>query len=246
MRLAPGSRAIALVLPICLALVACTATRARRGTPEESGFLRDYSMLEHRDDYPASLIYIKPGVAWTKYDRIEIDSVTLWGGEATGSLKADEKQMLTDTLYKALHDELGRFILLTDQPGPSTVRIRAALTHAKGAKVVSRTLTTIVPQARLLGSAVALSTDAAATVGDATAEVEVLDSVTAQRLAASVDERAGNKALFSARTFQKWGDVEAACQFWARRIAFHAAKYGVRRKTGAPMPDPNVEGGRTL
>jgi hypothetical protein len=245
MRLVVGSRALALVLLICIALVACTATRGRRGAPEESGFLRDYSMLKHRDDYPASLIYIRSGVDFSQYDRIEIDSVTLWRSEATAALTPDEQQMLTDTLYTALHEELGHTFPITDQPGPSTLRIRAALTQAKGANRASRILTTVMPQARLLSTVASLSTDAAVTVGTATAEVEVLDAITGQRLAASVDERAGNKALFTGRTFSKWGDIEAACRFWARRIAYYAAKEGVRRKPGAPMPE-RPEGPRTL
>ena len=112
------------------------------------------------------------------------------------------------------------------------------------ANVPARTLTTIVPQARLLSTAAGLSADAAATVGTATVEFEVRDSVTNERVAASVDERSGNKALFTTRTFTKWGDVEAAARYWARRVAFQAAKHGVRRKDGVGMPDP--EGSKTF
>jgi hypothetical protein len=232
------------VAVLSLALGACTATRGRRAAPPESGFLRDYSKLEPREGYPASLIYIRPGVDWARYGSIQIDSVTLWVNEETGKLSEQDRQMLTDTLYTALHDELGRFFEIVREPGPSTIRIRVALTQARGANVPLRTLTTVVPQMRLLSAAVGLSADVAFTVGTATVEAEAIDSVTGERLAAAVDERSGNKALFTTRTFTKWGDVEAACRYWARRVAFQAAKHGVRRKPGAGMPDP--EGGRTF
>ncbi len=48
---------------------------------------------------------------------------------------------------------------------------------------------------------------------------------------AAVDNRAGTKDIISGRTFQRWGDVQAACDFWARRIARALVQLGVRRKS---------------
>jgi hypothetical protein len=53
--------------------------------------------------------------------------------------------MLTDTLFRALHQELGKVFTLVETAGPSTLRLRAALTQAKGAKVPLRTVTTMRP-----------------------------------------------------------------------------------------------------
>ena len=240
-----------IAVTLLLVLVACTATRARRGAPQKSGFLGDYSQLEKRDGYPMSLVYINPDVDFTLYDSISIDSVTLWVTEETSArpeekrkLSEKDRQMLTDLLYEALYEELGRYFVIADHPSHSTIRLRAALTQTKGANVPLRTLTTVVPQLRAATSLGGLSADVAYTVGKATVEIEVVDSITGERLAASVDQRAGNKALLTTRTFTKWGDVEAAAQFWARRVAYRAATHGVQRKPGAPMPDP--KGGRTF
>ena len=144
--------------------------------------------------------------------------------------------MLTDTLYKALYDELGKTFTLAERAGPDTLRMRVALTQAKGAIVPLRAITTIVPQLRVVSTIVGLSADVAVTVGTATVEMEVRDSITGRRLAAAVDSRAGNKALFTTRTFTKWGDVEAAEQYWSQRVAWQLARHGVQRKPGAPMP----------
>lgn len=229
---------IASLVAACIALAACAATREyRRGIPKQSGFLGDYSELKHNPEYPAAEVYINPDADWPSYDAVEIDSVTLWVTKERGRLTPDERQMLTDTLYTALHDQIGRYIKLTDQPGPSTIRLRAALTEVKGANIPLRTITTVVPQLRILSAAVGLSADVAETVGTATVEVALVDSITGRRLAAAVDSRAGNKALFSLRTFQKWGDVEAACNLWAQRVAWQLVRQGVRRKPDAPEPE---------
>ena len=218
------------VLALVCAL-GCGAVRSRRAAPELTGFLGDYSRLEPIPELEGQLAYVRDGVDWSRYDAIELDSVTLWATDGTTQLTAEEQQMLTDVLYAALAEELGARFVLADRSGPGVLRVRAALTQAKGANVPMRALSTIVPQALLLGAGVGLSLDTARTVGTATVELEVLDSVTDRRLVALVDQRAGTKSLLApGRTFATWGDVEAACDFWASRVAEALEKQGVRTK----------------
>jgi hypothetical protein len=218
-----------------LGLAACAATRGRRSEPMRSGFLGDYSKLEPGPTGGARLRYVNPNVVWSRYDAIHLDSVTLWADKETVALKDEEKQMLTDILYKALYDKLGTYFTMVDHPGPRVIRIRAALTQAKGANVPLRTMTTFIPQMFLISTATGLSTDTASTVGTATAEIEAVDSITGEQLAAAVDQRAGTKSILAgSRTFQKWGDVQAAAEFWAERAARFLLGEGVRRKAGAP------------
>jgi hypothetical protein len=219
-----------------LLVAGCAATRGRRGTPEESGFLGDYSQLQKNADYPASLVYVRPGVQWSRYNSIQLESVGLWGSDTT-SISAADRQMLTDMLYKSLYDDLSKYFTVTNQPGPKTLVLRAALTQAQGAKVALRTISTVVPQLRLVGGLVGIAGDTATTVGSATVEMEVLDPVTHQRLAAGVDDRAGTKVLFAKRAYQTWGDVQAACNYWSSRIAWQLARQGVQRKPGVAMPE---------
>jgi hypothetical protein len=222
-----------LVLAFVVPALGCGAVRGRRGTPKESGFLRDYSELKHREGYDAQLVYVSPTADWSHYTAIEIDSVTLWANSADVKLSPKDQKMLTDVMYKALHERLAKDFKLVQEPGADVIRIRAALTAAKGANVPLRTMSTIVPQMLLIGTAVGLSADTARTVGDATAELELLDSVTGERLAAGVDERAGTKSLLTTRTFSTWGDVKAAADYWADRIAQFLVREGVQRKPGA-------------
>jgi len=220
--------ALALVLPA----LGCGSVRGRRGTPEESGFLRDYSQLQEREGYDAQLVYVNPRADWSRYAAIEIDSVTLWASQENVKLSREDQKMLTDLVYKAMHEQLGKEFRLVEQPGPDVLRLRVALTQAKGAKVALRTMSTLLPQALILGTAVGLSADTASTVGTATVEMELLDAITGERLAAAVDQRAGTKSLLTTRTFTTWGDVEAAANFWAERSAQFLVKQGVRRKAG--------------
>jgi hypothetical protein len=123
---------------------------------------------------------------------------------------------------------------VVERPGVKTLRLRAALTQAKGARVAARTITTFLPQGLLIGTAVGLSADMATTVGEATIEIELVDSVTNRRLAAAVDARAGTKDLLSVRTFQTWGDIEAAAEYWSTGVADFLREQGVQALPAPP------------
>lgn len=219
---------------LLVAAASCGAVRGRRGPAEHSGFLGDYSQLSKLEGFEAQEVWIDPQASWSSYDAVQIDSVTLWLPEGKPLDPADQK-MLTDLLYRELHTELGREFTLAERGAPGVIRLRAALTGAKGAKVAQRTISTILPQALVLGAAVGLAADTANTVGTASVELEALDSLTGRRLAAAVDSRAGTKRLFTTRTFSTWADVEAACHLWAERVAKFLVTRGVQRKPGAPQ-----------
>lgn len=223
----------ACALVVVVVALGCGAVRGRRGAAEHSGFLGDYSKLAKVEGFPAQEAWIDPEAKWSSYDAVHIDSVMLWLHEGTELPEADQK-MLTDLLYQKLHTELEKQFKIATAGGPGVLRLRAAITQAKGAKVVSRTISTLLPQALILGTAVGLGADTATTVGTASVEAEMLDSVTGTRLAAAVDSRAGTKRLFTTRTFSTWGDVEAATQYWAQRAARFLVDQGMVRKAGAP------------
>jgi hypothetical protein len=210
-----------------LTAVACAGTRGRRSAPEESGFLRDYSQLTENKDMPAKLSYVNAEAAWSSYDAIWIESVSMWANSETSKLKPEDKQMLTDFFYKALHDELSKDFRIADGPGPGVLQFRAALTEAKGANVPLKAITTIVPQLKMASTLVGVAADVVVTVGEATLEAEVLDSVTKVRLAAAVDQQAGKKWYTQLKT---WSDVKSACEYWSENLRERLIEEGVRKK----------------
>jgi hypothetical protein len=232
-----GAVALAMLVLVSIALAAsgCGILRPTRGRWMEdaahSGFLRDYSQLKPHDDYPAQEIYIAPDAEWSKYHAVYIESVSLWVADASKAPSPEDQKKLTDALYKALHDKVGEKFELADRPGPGVLDLRGAITEARGARVVMNTVTTVIPQARAVSTIAGLATDTAAFVGAASAEAEITDSVTKDRLAAVVDSRAGTKGI--TRMLSKWADVEAIFTYWGERTRDFLVKQGVQQKPGA-------------
>ena len=196
-------------------LSGCELTRQVRSV-ERSGFLGDYSQLKPGADGEAQLVYVDPRADFKAYDAILIDSVALWRTAGAAALPKDEEQALTDYLYQSLHDELSQDYRIVDRPGPRVLRLRVAITEAKGANVVGNAVTSIIPQLRLISTAAGVSTDTQALVGKAGIEGELTDSVSGRQLMAAVDARAGAKQVRGG--LAKWSDVKNAFDFWAQRL----------------------------
>lgn len=218
-----GQARVALFLCVLaiLASIGCGTTRQPRQAPTEQGFLGDYSMLKPGTGDQAGLIYIAPDAEFGSYDAVLLESVTIWHTSDTEKLSAEERQTLTDYLYAAVHRELAKDYRMVSEPGPKTMRIRIAITEAKGARVVADTITSIVPQLRTLATLGGLATDTRALVGAAAVEAEITDSLSGRRLVAAVDERWGTKAIRGG--ILEWSDVKEAFDYWAdhlrRRLA---------------------------
>lgn len=200
------------VMIVSVSLTTCKSTRSL-GEAEPAGFLRDYSQLAPGERGEAQLLYINPHTDFSKYHAVMIDSVTLWQNADTSDVSPEAQQTLTDYLYAAIHKQLSEDYEIVDRPGPGVLRIRAAITEAKGAKVAANVVTGVVPQLRMATMVAGLATNTAKLVGKASVEAEVTDSVSGERLLAAVDQRAGTKSPTT--FFSKWGDVEKSFNYWA-------------------------------
>jgi hypothetical protein len=223
-----------------IALVACAVVasgcgilRPTRGRHFEeaphSGFLRDYSQLAPHEGFPAQEIYLNPDAQWSQFNAVHIESVSLWITDESKAPSPEDQKRLTDALFKSLHDRIGEKFTIADRPGPGVLTFRGAITEARGAKVALNTVTTVIPQARLASSVLGLATDTAAFVGAASAEAEITDSITRERMAAVVDTRAGTKGI--TRMLSKWADAEAIFDYWAERSRDFLVKQGVQQKS---------------
>jgi hypothetical protein len=198
-----------------LAFSSCATTRQSRDV-ETSGFLGDYSQLKEGEGDEAQLVYIDPAAKFAQYDAVWIDTVTIWSNEETSDVSAEDQQLLTDYLYKALHEQLSQDYKVVDGPQAGAIRVRAAITDAKGARSALKTITSIVPQLRMATALVGLSAGTSVMVGKARLEGELTDSQSGHRLVAVVDTRQGTKALRGG--LGKWADVEQAFEYWAQRL----------------------------
>lgn len=220
----------AAALVACLALaVGCAPLRQRREAVEPSGFLGDYSQLQKNENYPAYLIYVNPAANWSKYNAVIIDSVSFWG--TSEKLSPEDREKIAGMMYNALYDTLNKNFTIVNAPGPNVLRLRGAITEAQGSKVAMNVVTSVVPQLKVVTTVGGMAADTATLVGEASAEMEAIDSVTMQRLAAGVDRQTGTKALIRGHKFDKWGDVQDACNYWAERVNKFLVENGVRQKT---------------
>jgi len=170
----------------------------------------------------AGLRYVNPNVQWSQYTKIMINPVTFWGPEAS-EMSAADQQALTNYYYSALLQEIGAKFPIVDEPGPGVIRLQAAIVDASGATPVLRSVSMIVPQARVLGALKYLATDTYPFVGGAQTEMLATDSVTGTVLAAAVDHRVGGGAVRTAAQWQ-WGDAENAMDHWAEMVANRLAQ----------------------
>jgi hypothetical protein len=225
---------VAIVALVSLALVSagCGIIRPTRGRHfedvERSGFLGNYSQLAPREGFDAQEVYVDPNAAWARYNAIYIESATLWVKDDSKQIDPKDQKMLTDMLYKSMHDKLAEKFKIVSEPGPGVIQLRMALTEAKGARVALNTVTTVIPQARAVSTILGLGTDTAALVGAASMEAEAKDAITSERLAAVVDSRAGTKGI--TRMLSKWADVQAICDHWGERTRDFLVAQGVQQK----------------
>ena len=217
------------IFVLLISAAGCAKTHQGRSI-KESGFFTDYSQFRKGKGDEAQLVYTNPAALtnFAHYNTIMIDSISVYALKKSRLAKLDKEQVesLVGYLHQALVTELGKDYQIVDKPGPDTLRLRVALTEARGSNVVLDATTTIIPQFRLLSSGAQLIADTAAVVGTARVEAELLDSVTGERLVAAVDERSGSKALKG--VFNKWSDVQDAFTHWAvrARTRFAALRSG--------------------
>jgi hypothetical protein len=212
---------LGLVGGMLLSLAGCetepTATVA--DSVRSSGFLSDYSMLRRGKEGQAISVYWNDQADFNSYTKIMIEPVTIWTNPDAelNEVPAEESQELANAFHQVLHDTLSEDFEIVQVPGPNTIRLRVALTEAIASNPVLDTISTYVPQARLVSTVFTLGSDTKAFVGQARAEGEARDAQSGVLLAAGIDERAGTKAL-GGNTLDSWGDVRKAFEVWAVRF----------------------------
>lgn len=202
------------------------AATASQPTPSAAAqFLgSDASLLQPGAEGQAAFVYINPNVQWSSYKKVLLKPVEFWDSPDT-SVSPDDQKMLTSYFYNSLQKNLQQNFTLVDQPGPGVITFAVAIINAEAATPGLRSVSLVIPQARILNYAQSLATGHAAFAGSAEAAFKATDSSTGQLLAESVDKRVGGMAVSNAAQIQ-WGDAEAAMDYWSQRIAQRAVALG--------------------
>jgi hypothetical protein len=198
--------------------------------PPPTGFLgNDYSLMTppaEGSDQQAMLRYLNPNVNWSSYNKIMVAPVTYWASDDS-KVSAADQQALCDYAYNTTVKELGKNFVLTDQPGPGVMKLSLALTDATSAVPVLRSISVVVPQARVLSAIKMVATGTYAFVGSAEGAAKLNDSVTGQLLAAWADKRVGGTSVKNVDVWQ-WGDAENAIDYWANGLDQKLVAFGVQ------------------
>ena len=194
--------------------VTLLASSVWAGNIAPSKFISGSPQYEADKDIPGAMIYRKPGVDVSKYTKVLIDPIEIWIAEDTKykGLDPDEAKSITDTLRKALIDELEPDYPVVNEPGPGVLGIRIAITNVD-MKKKKRGLLGYTPIG-LVATAAADLAGLRMKLDSATIESEALDGETNEQLGALIDP-------FSSEEKDEevsWENVEKHFTFYAKRL----------------------------
>jgi len=211
------------VVGIVMWVGGCADTYQVKDQDIKRGFLVNvYPLLQPGKEGEANLVYMNPKAKWRKYDKIMLDAVTVWlGKDSVATAEADvipqnDVRALANSFYKKLSEQLSKDYTIVPSSGPGVMRLSVALTDVEHGMPFLDTVSTIVPQARLLSTGKKLASGTHAFVGQASVEARLVDSLSGKLLAAGIDRRAGGKKLGKGGGF--WRDVENIFDYWAAKI----------------------------
>jgi hypothetical protein len=223
-----------LLIGLLIGIGGCAATQEAKSV-EKSGFLGDYSRLKEGErsavsggsaENTALLVYKNPAAQWRKYKKIQLDPVTIWMSQKDSQLKevsVEDRQRLAALLWSKLDEQLRKDYEMTSQAGPDVLRIQVAITEAGASNAVLDTVTSVIPQTRMLSGMKSLATGVSAFTGSASAEMKVTDSAEGTILLEAVDRRGGTKSLSGVTN--SWNDVEEAYRYWAEKARYRLCQW---------------------
>ncbi|RYD32548.1 MAG: DUF3313 domain-containing protein [Verrucomicrobiaceae bacterium] len=186
---------------------ALTLSSCSTGGRSPSGFLSNYAQLDGgHGTADAVSAYVKPGVDLKKYDSVIIDPVTTV--VAAPGISPQVKDQLAAYLAGAVRSQIGGELRIASAPGPTTLRVRTALTDVVEGQTSGKPVTTVHSGASATLTGSLGSPEVASFISNVSFEGEILDSVTGERLSALADHRIGAKR--EATTTTTWAGVRSA------------------------------------
>ena len=220
------------MLVTVMAVVVSFMLMAAAGFAEEkrySGFLVNYDNLQKGPKGGVAERYLKPGVDFSKYNKLMLDNVVFFMADDAQYKGIDSEQMkeLSDDFNQAVVKALGGQYPLVGEPGPDVMRVRVAVTQLTPGKPGQSVMTTVMPIGLAFSFLKKGATGSYPGVGKTGMEVEFLDSLSNERIGAAVDQQAGSKLSGTS----KLGSAKEAFEFWAGRLkTFLDETHGVAPK----------------
>ena len=164
----------------------------------------------------ARLRWLKPGVDFSRYQRVMLDPVVFFfapDSEYKG-MDPQELKALSEGFRRQTADALKKSYPLVAAPAPDVLRLRFAITDLRRNRPVLSDIMSEGPIGFGREEERVPAEDSWSGSGATCAEMVVFDSMTNEPVAAAKDEQATGLR----EKFTKWGSVEDAFHFWANRI----------------------------
>ena len=175
------------------------ATPAALKSPTHSGFLKDYSNLKPSPTHSGALVERSAKLAG--YTTFIIDTPLVLTKKTVGGVEIDEAtaaQLAADLKAEAV-DAMKISYTITEIPGPGVARVRSAITQLARCK-------------REPG-------EPTVKIGGASVEMEIVDSVSGERLAAVVESDAVTSNDPQLKSNDPYNDAKLVFQHWSARFA---------------------------
>jgi hypothetical protein len=205
------------VLVVVAFAIALAASAGYAADPKYSGFLGDYyKNLQPGPKDGAKERWVKPGIDFSKYKKLMIDSVVFYLADDSEdkSINAEEMKELQDAFNQELVTALKEKYPLVAEPAPDVMHIKIAITGVKKSSAARSTISTVLPVGLGLSLIRKGATGSWTGSGGTKAEFMAMDSTTGDVIAIAIDERT---AGFTER-FTSLGAAKDAFKAWAERI----------------------------
>jgi hypothetical protein len=226
--------AIAVILTFAGTGYAATqAESAPFGDYEPKGFLSDYSKFEPEGGDSEAYVYKNPGIDRSRYNKVMVDRIKMFLAEDADYKGIDPTELkeLADYFHEAIVKALGPEYPVVEEAGPDVVRLRIAVTDIIPTKPEASVVTLVVPflWAGEAGAGVAEG-EAGSTpfVGEATVEMEALDSSSSEQIGAYIEHRLGKKYHWTKgvdtavkdylKAYSTWAYTKQAMDVWAQLV----------------------------
>jgi hypothetical protein len=207
-----GQRISFAILVLVLAVTAGCAQQEVK----YSGFLGNYPAFQPGPEGGVNMVYVKEGADFSKYDKVMFDQVVFYLKDDAKykAIQPEEMKELADSFHLAAAKALEGAYPIVGEAGADVLRVRVAITNIEPSNPIASGITTVMPVGLVLSTIKKGVTGKHTGVGGASMEVEFLDSLTNERVAAAIDTREGSK--LSGLT--KFGSTKEAFEFWSGRL----------------------------
>ena len=205
---------------LLMALASPAGWAGQFGDYKPQGFLSDYSKLKPEGGDSDAYKYRDPQADVAKYDKLMIDRIKIYLKADAQSKEIDPAELkeLTDYFHQAIVKAVEGAYPVVREPGPDVLRLRIAVTDLVPNKPEASVVTLVVPYLWVAeaGSGAAEGKPGSTPfIGEATVEMEALDSESNKQVAAYIETKMGKKYNWAHGVGTAAKDYMTACSTWA-------------------------------